>query len=88
MFKEPADKNRTDMDIQRYPEGKAIVEKIPQLKIPPATLQIEVRSNCDYSDLPIITSWRSRMSIANGLSAPKVITAVGSDGKFYKQLVC
>jgi ataxia telangiectasia mutated family protein len=88
MFKNDAD-NRQGRDIllEKYPEAKALVKKIPHLRVPPATLQIEVRPNCDYSDLPKITSFKPRMSIANGLSAPKVITAIGDDGKPYKQLV-
>jgi hypothetical protein len=60
---------------------------VPKLHVPPATLQVEVRPNMDYTDLPRIVRFRSTMSIANGLSAPKIITAVGGDGKYYKQLV-
>jgi ataxia telangiectasia mutated family protein len=64
-----------------------MVQRIPTMHVPPATLQIEVRANCDYSDLPKINRFKSRMSIANGLSAPKIVTAIGTDGKPYKQLV-
>jgi ataxia telangiectasia mutated family protein len=60
---------------------------VPRLNIPPATLQVEVRANRNYSDLPKIHSFKPKMSIANGLSAPKIITAFGTDGKPYKQLV-
>ena len=89
MFKNEADnKQGREIGLDKYNESKAIVRKIPSLNIPPATLQIEVRPNCDYSDLPKIAGFRSRMSIANGLSAPKVITAIGNDGRPYKQLVC
>jgi ataxia telangiectasia mutated family protein len=89
MFKNDAD-NRTGREIalDKYNESKALVNRVPPLNVPPATLQVEVRPNCDYSDLPKIVGFKPRMSIANGLSAPKVITALGSDGKPYKQLVC
>lgn len=60
---------------------------VPKLGVPPATLQVEVRPNMDYNDLPRIQRFRSTMSIANGLSAPKILTAIGTDGKPYKQLV-
>ena len=65
-----------------------MVSAIPKLNVPPATLQVEVRPNMDYADLPRIQRFKSTMSIANGLSAPKIITAIGTDGKPYKQLVC
>ncbi|KAF2678581.1 hypothetical protein K458DRAFT_394860 [Lentithecium fluviatile CBS 122367] len=87
MFKDEKD-NRTGREIRldKYPESRELLHKIPMLKVPPATLQIEVRSDKHYGDLPTIRTWKSTMSIANGLSAPKVITAIGSDGKQYKQL--
>ncbi|KAF1922871.1 uncharacterized protein M421DRAFT_426490 [Didymella exigua CBS 183.55] len=75
-----------ELPLDRYKESKELASAVPKLNVPPATLQIEVRPNMDYSDLPRIQRFRSTMSIANGLSAPKVITAVGSDGKPYKQL--
>jgi len=76
-----------ELPLDRYKESKDLVNKIPKLNVPPATLQIEVRSNMNYSDLPRIASFKPTMSIANGLSAPKVITAKGTDGRPYKQLV-
>ncbi|CAO2655342.1 Nn.00g104060.m01.CDS01 [Neocucurbitaria sp. VM-36] len=75
-----------ELPLDRYKESKDLVNKIPKLNVPPATLQIEVRPNMNYTDLPRIHSFKPTMSIANGLSAPKVITAKGTDGKPYKQL--
>jgi ataxia telangiectasia mutated family protein len=76
-----------ELPLDKYKESKDLVSKIPKLNVPPATLQVEVRANKNYSDLPKIQRFKPTMSIANGLSAPKVITAIGSDGKPYKQLV-
>lgn len=76
-----------ELPLDRYKESKELVSKIPKLNVPPATLQVEVRSNMNYTDLPRIQRFKPNMSIANGLSAPKVITAIGTDGKPYKQLV-
>lgn len=88
MFKNDADNRQgREIALDKYMESKAIVKRIPVMNVPPATLQIEVRPSCDYSDLPKITGFKPKMSIANGLSAPKVLTALGSDGKPYKQLV-
>ncbi|KAG9191370.1 serine-protein kinase ATM [Alternaria panax] len=75
-----------ELPLDRYKESRELVNRIPKLNVPPATLQIEVRPNMNYSDLPRIAGFKSTMTIANGLSAPKVITAKGTDGKPYKQL--
>lgn len=80
-------KTGRDQYMEKHPQGKKLMQKIPGLKVPPATISLEIRASCDYNDVPKITSFKSRMSIANGLSAPKIITAVASDGKPYKQLV-
>ncbi|KAF2112982.1 hypothetical protein BDV96DRAFT_497142 [Lophiotrema nucula] len=79
-------KTGRELTLDRYPESVQMKNKIPALKVPPATLQVEVRSDCNYRSLPVIESFKNKMSIANGLSAPKIIVAIGSDGKPYKQL--
>jgi len=76
-----------EIPLDRYKESRDLATRVPRLNVPPATLQIEVRASMEYSDLPTIHRFRSTMSIANGLSAPKVLTAIGTDGKHYKQLV-
>ncbi|KAH5541187.1 serine/threonine-protein kinase Tel1 [Parastagonospora nodorum] len=75
-----------ELPLDRYKESKDLVSKVPKLNVPPATLQVEVRASKNYTDLPRIQRFKSTMSIANGLSAPKVITAIGTDGRPYKQL--
>lgn len=88
MFKGEKESTQQGRELQldRYKESKDLVSKVPRLNVPPATLQIEVRPNMNYSDLPRIAGFKSTMSIANGLSAPKIITAKGTDGRPYKQL--
>ncbi|KAF2646142.1 hypothetical protein P280DRAFT_439907 [Massarina eburnea CBS 473.64] len=86
MFKDERDRQGREIPLDRYQESRDLVNKVPGLRVPPPTMQIEVRANMDYSDLPKIAGFSSRMGIANGLSAPKVITAKGSDGKPYKIL--
>ncbi|KAF2871547.1 hypothetical protein BDV95DRAFT_606981 [Massariosphaeria phaeospora] len=87
MFKNDSNNRQgSEIALDKFSESRALVKKIPALNVPPATLQVEVRASRDYSDLPKISSFKPRMSIANGLSAPKVITAIGTDGKPYKQL--
>ncbi|KAI1335716.1 phosphatidylinositol 3 [Xylariaceae sp. FL0016] len=56
-------------------------------KIPPPTMQIELAADLDYSQVPTISKLESTMTIASGVSAPKIITLVGSNGRRFKQLV-
>ncbi|KAH6641960.1 hypothetical protein C7974DRAFT_420324 [Boeremia exigua] len=88
MFKSEKESTQQgrELPLDRYKESKELASIVPKLNVPPATLQVEVRPNMDYTDLPRIQRFKSTMSIANGLSAPKVITAIGTDGKPYKQL--
>jgi ataxia telangiectasia mutated family protein len=88
MFKGEKESTQQGRELQldRYKESKELVSKVPRLNVPPATLQVEVRANMNYNDLPRIQKFKPTMSIANGLSAPKIITAIGNDGKPYKQL--
>lgn len=76
-----------EISLDKYKESRDLISKVPKFNVPPATLQVEVRANMNYSDLPRVQKFKPTMSIANGLSAPKIITAIGTDGKPYKQLV-
>lgn len=67
--------------------SKTIMEKVPTLKLPPPTYPIAVRADMNYDDVPVITSFRPRMRVAGGLSAPKIITTTCSNGQSFKQLV-
>ncbi|EFQ24914.1 phosphatidylinositol 3 [Colletotrichum graminicola] len=67
--------------------AQSLQNALMKYRIPPPTMQLEVSATKDYSDVPIIEKLEPQMSIASGVSAPKIITAVGSDGKKYRQLV-
>ncbi|KAF2453189.1 hypothetical protein BDY21DRAFT_142648 [Lineolata rhizophorae] len=75
-----------DYAINKFSAGVKLLQKIPTLQVPPATMSFEPRPDCNYTNLPKITHFKPRMTIAGGLSAPKIITAIASDGKQYKQL--
>lgn len=62
--------------------------EIPNYKIPPPTMQIDVRNNCDYRSLPALERFHPEFSIASGISAPKILTCRASDGRDFKMLVC
>lgn len=67
--------------------GTNFLNTVAKYAIPPPTMQLELSATLDYSDVPMIAKFEPDMSIASGVSAPKIITAVGTDGRRYKQLV-
>ncbi|KAL6913067.1 hypothetical protein FSST1_010827 [Fusarium sambucinum] len=67
--------------------GHNLVNCLAKYRIPSPTMQIELSATKDYSKVPIISKLEPTMTIASGVSAPKIITAIGSDGVRYKQLV-
>jgi hypothetical protein len=50
-------------------------------------MNIELRADCDYSNVPVIEKFKPEMTIASGVSAPKIVTCIASDGSKYKLLV-
>ncbi|KAK1637242.1 phosphatidylinositol 3 [Colletotrichum phormii] len=75
------------MALKDVHSAQSLQNALAKYKIPPPTMQLEVSATMDYSDVPVISKLDPQMSIASGVSAPKIITAVGSDGKKYRQLV-
>lgn len=67
--------------------GQNLVIGLAKYKVPPPTMHIEVSTTRDYSAVPMVAKLEPTMTIAGGVSAPKIITAIGTDGKKYKQLV-
>lgn len=61
--------------------------EIPNGKIPPPTMQIDVRNDCDYQGLPVLEKFDPEFTIASGISAPKVLSCRASDGRNFKMLV-
>ncbi|KJZ72868.1 Serine kinase TEL1 [Hirsutella minnesotensis 3608] len=64
-----------------------LVSYLTKYRIPPPTMHIDISATKNYSGVPKIAKLEPTMTIASGVSAPKIITAVGSDGEKYKQLV-
>ncbi|KAF9877328.1 hypothetical protein CkaCkLH20_05028 [Colletotrichum karsti] len=67
--------------------ASSLINALLKYQIPPPTMQIEVAADRDYSKVPTIARLEPQMSIASGVSAPKIITAIGTDGEAYRQLV-
>nr|KMM71923.1 hypothetical protein CPAG_08223 [Coccidioides posadasii RMSCC 3488] len=66
--------------------GQKLMQDVAKQKIPPPTMKIELRADRDYSKVPRLTNFFPEYSVASGVSAPKIVTAIASDGLRYKQL--
>jgi len=67
--------------------GMTLANSLVKYRIPPPTMQIELAASREYSDIPLATKLEPHMTIASGVSAPKIITIIGSNGERFKQLV-
>jgi ataxia telangiectasia mutated family protein len=87
-----------EKDEQRYKSGKKVAIKdsraasglnaqLPQYHVPPPTMSIELAADLDYSKVPVMSKLDPVMSIASGVSTPKIITILADNGARYKQLV-
>ncbi|KAH7063591.1 hypothetical protein B0J12DRAFT_643289 [Macrophomina phaseolina] len=75
-----------DYEMRRYPYSKKLIATIPDLKVPPITMDIPVNNSGDYRNVPKVSGFKPTMGIANGLSQPKTVTAIATNGRLYKQL--
>lgn len=75
--------------LRKSTSGQRIEQDIANegLKVPPPTLRINLRPDCDYSRVPRIARFLPEFTVASGISMPKIVTAIGTDGLKYKQLV-
>ena len=74
------------VQLKRSQHGQRIEQEVNKYRVPPPTITIPLRSDCDYSSVPTIARFQPEFTIAGGISAPKIITALGTDGLKYKQL--
>ncbi|MCJ1247312.1 Serine/threonine-protein kinase tel1 [Trapelia coarctata] len=72
--------------LRKSPSGVKLEQDLSTHQIPPPTMKIELRADCDYSRIPLIVRYHTEFSIASGISMPKILTAVASNGRKYKQL--
>lgn len=78
---------KVSVPLRKLQAGQRFEKDVVANRIPPPTMKIELRPDCDYSSLPVIARYLPYFNIEGGVSAPKVITAIGSDGIGYKQVV-
>lgn len=87
-----------EKDDAKYRSGKRINIKDTQAgmrlnghlnkyRVPSPTLHLPLAPDLDYSRIPVMVKLEPQMTIASGVSAPKIITAVADTGHTFKQLV-
>lgn len=80
-------KSGAKVPLKKLSTGQRLERDASELKLPPPTMRIEIRLDCDYSDVPRLQGYQPDFTIASGVSAPKIVTAIASNGRRYKQLV-
>ena len=80
-------KQNMKMALSQTTHGRKLEQDARSSNIPPPTMKIQLRADCDYRGLPTIHKYSPNFSFASGISMPKVVTAIASDGRKHKQLV-
>lgn len=79
--------NQKKLNVRDSAAATRLSNSLGKYQIPPPTLEIELSPSLDYSNIPTITKLEPTMSIAGGVSAPKILTVFLSTGERHKQLV-
>lgn len=80
-------KTGAKVPLKKLATGQRLEQDATNLKLPPPTMRIELRVDCNYKDVPKVVRFHPEFTVASGVSAPKIVTAIASDGQRYKQLV-
>ena len=84
---DPSIKQGSKVALRKYATGQRMEQDIRKSRVPPPTMKIELRPDCDYTNIPVIARFEPQFAVASGISMPKIATAIGTDGFKYKQLV-
>ncbi|KAI9879869.1 MAG: Serine/threonine-protein kinase tel1 [Pleopsidium flavum] len=72
--------------LRKTTTGQRLEQDVTSQKIPPPTMKIHLRADCDYRNVPLLVKFLPEFTVASGISMPKILTAIASDGVMYKQL--
>ena len=75
------------ISLRKSQNGSRMAQDISRFPIPPPTMEVQLRPDRNYSSVTVIAKFQSEFSTATGISAPKIVTAIGTDGMKYKQLL-
>lgn len=73
--------------LKKLDTGRRLETDTKTQRVPPPTMKIALRADCNYSSVPSIAKFSPEFTVASGISMPKIVTAIGTDGLKYKQLV-
>lgn len=73
--------------LSKHATGSRLEKDAAASKLPPPTMHIDIRVDCDYRNVPKVARYQPEFTLASGVSAPKIVTAIATDGKRYKELV-
>ncbi|PKY03552.1 serine/threonine-protein kinase tel1 [Aspergillus campestris IBT 28561] len=79
-------KSGARLALRKLGTGQRLEQDAATQRLPPPTMNIDIRADCDYSDVPKLVRYHPEFTVASGVSAPKIVTAVASNGIRYKQL--
>ncbi|CAG8067944.1 unnamed protein product [Penicillium olsonii] len=79
-------KSGAKVPLKNLTTGERLTQDILRYKLPPPTMKIDLRVDCNYSQVPTISAFNPSFTIASGVSAPKIVTATASNGEKFKQL--
>ncbi|KAK9240041.1 hypothetical protein V1525DRAFT_430371 [Lipomyces kononenkoae] len=80
-------KNRNGYKPEMLPDRSWWDRAIHDLQLPPPTMSIPVRPDCDYSTVPKMVSVDKDVSLAAGINMPKIVRAKADDGRTYTMLM-
>ncbi|KAL4778275.1 hypothetical protein BJX76DRAFT_362890 [Aspergillus varians] len=79
-------KSGAKVPLKKLSTGVRLEEDAVTQRLPPPTMKIDIRVDCNYSDVPKLVRYQPEFTIASGVSAPKIVTCLASNGVRYKQL--
>jgi ataxia telangiectasia mutated family protein len=82
-------KTGSKMALRKLVSGQKLEHVMSEshTKIPPPTMNIPLRPDRDYSKVAVFSQFDPLISVAGGVSAPKITTMVASDGSRHKMLL-
>jgi ataxia telangiectasia mutated family protein len=80
-------KSGAKIPLKKLSTGSRLEQDATNQRLPPPTMRVELRVDCDYSDIPKVVKFLPEFTVASGVSAPKIVTVLASNGSRYKQLV-
>lgn len=80
-------KSGAKVPLRKLATGLKLEQDVTNQRLPPPSMRIELRADRNYNDVPKVVKFQPEFSVASGISAPKIVTVLATNGRRYKQLV-